>query len=359
MFDSLFNSFFGQHQNQSAQSYSAAVARDLGLMNQYFTSQNMGYAAMLNAALMSKEGSINKSLARDQFDYQNLLNESAYGYDKALALLSHGLNTESADADYKRSVRYVGDQLRAYKKALIANGYNPLLALGSSAATYSGHTNPVGNLGAMSGGVAPSASVGGHSVNGGSPASGSGVGVPSASVSSKGPFEESINSAFDAAEKISRIKANESSSKKDEADAALSLEKAQTESNHRTDSGHKIQSETAKNYGNIATGVATGIGTAYGANKAVKVINAATNAAKRGNIASAVKTAASEIGSSANSANLGSKIIQATIPIATGAAVAVPTAKKGMEDAVKGAKSGDAKWYDNWRRVYFPMTGGF
>lgn len=357
--DEWAGNFFNQHSSQSAQSYSAAVARDLGLMNQYFTAQNMEYSKILQSMLNSESFAHNKSLMQLQNELQSVLNESAFGYDTKLAFLSQLLNKKSADQDYKRSVKYIRDSLLKYKSALIEAGYNPLLALGSSAASYGGHTNGV-SAGSVSGGSAGLNSVGSGSVSGGSPASSSGVGVVAAKANSP-TISDNIHSAVELAKSASEIKANEARALSESSNASLNLERARTEANQRTDQGHKIQSETAKNYGSIASGIATGIGTAYGANKAVKVISKAAQAAKAGNIKAATKAAAAEIGSSANSAKIGSKIVGTVLPLAASAAVAAPTAKKGMQDAKKAVekRNEDKNWYDKWRRIYFPMTGGF
>lgn len=335
--------FFSQHSAQSGQSYSAAVARDLGLMNQYFTYNNMTYSKMLQSALNSEAFGYDRSLMELQKVLQDSLNESAFGYDSALAYLSQALNKRSADQDYTRAVNFVRDSLVRYKDALIEAGYNPLLALGSSAAQYSGKTNGV-SAGGFSPGSVSGSSVSSGGISGSSPASSSGVGVSSAHALSSS-LSSGIHSAMEIAKLSSEIEANEASAQNDSSGAALNLEKAKTEANQRTDSGHKIQSEVAKNYGSIASGIATGIGTAYGARKAAEGVQKAVKYMKSnsgsGNVASKVKQAANvvsrEVGNSASSAHVGSRILSSVLPFAAGLTALPVGAGIGWNEARKFA----------------------
>lgn len=367
--------FFSQHQSQSAQSYSAAVARDLGLMNQYFTYNNMTYAEMLQELLNQQSYGYNTELQKLQTELQKDLNKSGFKFDKKLAEYSQLLNKKSADEDYARSVAYVHDALLAHKDALIQAGYNPLLALGSSAAQYSGHTNGV-SAGSISGGAAGLSSVSAGSGVHGSSSVGGSVGTPTVSAKSSS-LAEGLRAGIDLAKSASEIENTDANTAKAKADAVESVERAKSEAMHRGPTNSKIESETVNNYGKVASGIVGSLATAWGASKAGKAIktlfsNKAPTITPSGSIkpatvtpaqaTAAVKTATHGVTQSATSANMGSNMIRTMLPFlplfSGSALVGKKTGEKGMDDARKGATSGDEKWYDKWRRVYFPMTGG-
>lgn len=358
--------FFSQHSNQSSQSYSAAVARDLGLMNQYFTYNNMTYSKILQSMLNAEAFGYDKSLMALQNEYQQGLANTSFAYDSALAELSQELNKRSADQDYRRSVNYIRDSLLKYKSALQEAGYNPLLALGSSAASYPGHTNGVsaGSVPSGSSAIANFSSGSAHGVSPSSPSGGSPLGL-NATTSS---LSSGIQAGLNVARASSEIKSNEAQAQKDSAQAVEALEKAKTETIQRDPSTSKIKSETVNNYSRVLSGILTGIGTAWGASKLGRIFRSVPNLINSGNGARAASELSEGLGSSATSASVGSNIVNTLLPSAA-AAIAVGVGRKGMSDAKKAVKekydnpdkSHDAggSWYDKWRRIYFPMTGGF
>lgn len=264
----------------------------------------------LNMAIQQKYAERNAEL---EYGYNSALQAQSACQQRGLAGyqndLSKELNDYNAARDYRNQVNYIRDSVAAYKSALLANGYNPMLALQSSIPSYGGGAHSA---------VASGASVGTPSVKVGLPQAHSPRATALSSVSGLGGFGSASRHIANLAEMSSRISANEASATKDKALATEALERAKTEANHRTDTGHKIQSDTARNYGSIASSVATGIGTAYGAKKVADKVKDVVHLAKSGRPVtdSSIKPVAEKvIERGSNSAYLGSRLLQTVLPL--------------------------------------------
>lgn len=276
----------------------------------------------LNMAIQQKYAERNAEL---QFGYNSALQAQSACQQRGLAGyqndLSKELNDYNAARDYRNQVNYIRDSVAAYKSALIANGYNPMLALQSTIPSLSGGAHSA---------VASGASVGTPSVSVGLPQSHSPRATALNYSSGLGGMADAARGIANLAEMSSRISANEASATKDKALATEALEKAKTEANQRTDTGHKIQSETARNYGSIASSVATGIGTAYGAKKVADKVKDVVHLAKSGRPVtdSSIKPVAEKvIEKGSNSAYLGSRLLQTVLPLSLMGAAGVGAGK--------------------------------
>lgn len=303
-----FNLFGGSQTN--------AATKELAKLQQYYAVQNAYLAHQFEQENLATQGCQAKSLQA-----------SAFQFDRELAKYNRRLSKLSADEDYARAVQYIADAQSAYKKALIQNGYNPLLALGSSIPSYIGHTNPAtGSVGASSAGSA-STSAAPHAGSGGQGANlnlgesvGSGV--------------NAFNSALNFSRTASEIKANESQIELNKATAAKELENAIGLREKREPEIDKTKSSTIKDYTSAAHDVLAPVGSAYVgaqlAKNAPKLRNAIQSAVKSGNeqkVKDLLPKYQQPIMKEGNSAYLGSRALQAALPVLFGVGAGYGTGK--------------------------------
>lgn len=311
-----FNLFGGSQQN--------AATKELAKLQQYYAVQNAYLAHQFEQENLATQGCQAKSLQA-----------SAYQFDRQLAKYNRKLSKLSADEDYARSLNYIADAQAAYKAALLKNGYNPLLALGSSIPSYSGHTNAAsGSVGSASAGsaatsAAPKAGPGGQGAN-----------LQLGSAVSSG-----ITSALDFARLSSEIKENESQIEKNKADAVKSLQDAARSADLLEADKSKTQSSTAKDYGDLARDVAMPIVTYEAgkrmAKKGESLKNEIVGAIKSGNqekVKDLLPAYSQPVMKESNSAYLGSRSLQAimpwlfALPAAVGSGAAVGYGEKYIRD---------------------------
>lgn len=309
---------FGQHANQSAQSYSAAVARDLAKQQQVYTYENMTYQQILNSLLMSQQYGYNKSLAELANTYEQGLQSSAFGFDKQLQNLSQQLQAKSADQDYNRAIKYIRDSVTAHKAALLANGYNPILAIQHSIPTYTGHTNAASG-GSVGVGSASVPGVSGSSVGLGHGGSGS-IGTPGAS--GLGAIGSALGGhGNDIVRNMLQTALVSSEVEKNTAQANESNQRAATEAAHREGRGSEIKSETFRNYSSGAADWFKGIGSAAGGywayNKAKQLMHVFRDG-KPSAIGKAAEEVMESVARHGNSAGFGSRLLSAIGPLALG-----------------------------------------
>lgn len=288
-----------------------------------YNSREAALQEMYQLINMAVQHGYSKEDMESQFGYDSALQAQSACQSRALAErqneLSKELNDYNAARDYANQVRYIGDAVASYRSALAANGYNPILALQSSIPSLSsGSHSAVAGMPSVS-----SPSISSQTSPVGSPGSSGGVGHVHGSASGI------AQSAAEFARLSSEVTRNEAAAMKDKANAAESLEKAKSEVLHREPKKSEIDSTTVKNYGQTAAHIATGIGTAYGAQKVSHAVKSAVSAVRSGAPAAVAAKPVADVlaphmtGKAANSGLTGSRIVQTLAPAA---AIAVPAA---------------------------------
>lgn len=281
---------------------SAGYNKQMAFLQQAFAERNAAIAHQYELDTLAKTGC---QSATQQYN--------AYKYDKRLAKYSQELQALSSQQDYDRAIKYIADSQAAYKQALVANGYNPILALSSSIPSYGGHTNAA-SIGSVSAPV-------GHASTVAKPTQGS---IPSAPYSDYGAsLTSGMAAALNFARVASDVKRNESASIADRARAAKDLESAKTDVEHRDPVRYKVYSDTAKNIVGTAGSAAGGVVLANQAGKLFKAV-------KSGSVKAAEKAAApivEKVATEGNSAFLGSRVLQSVMPVLFGAPAAYGTGK--------------------------------
>lgn len=256
-----------------------------------------------------------KENAEAEYWYNSQLScQSARQSEKLAQLqneLSKELNDYNAARDYENTLKYIGDSLTSWRQALVKNGYNPLLALGTSIPSYgSSSHSAVAGMPSVS---APHVSTG-HAPGGSAPGS-----AALANTSSASSLAQSVQAGANLAKLSSEVSRNEAATTKDKALAAEALERAKSEAAHRDPTTGKIDSEKVRNYGSTAASIATGIGTAYGAKKVADKVRDVVHVMKQGRpvgdkVMKPVVESVVEKGT--NSGYLGSRLLQSVLPVA-------------------------------------------
>lgn len=188
----------------------------MALQNEYNT-KSAAKQYEYNLGLMSAQSGYNSSALAQQQSYNASNAESQYNYNLGLMGQQSAYNKEATQQQYRNSIDYLQNYYGNMRTSLESAGYNPLLAVGQTAPTYTG--SALGVSGGSSG--LPSSSALG--VSGGSS---SALGVSALAVQRAAARLSLANSAVAAATVPSQIRANSARANQLDADSTLTHSQA-------------------------------------------------------------------------------------------------------------------------------------
>lgn len=204
--------------------YAAEAARQqfeynkelMAIQNQY-NQKSAAQQYEYNLGLMSQQSGYNSSALAQQQTYNAANAESQYNYNLGLMGQQSAYNKEATQQQYRNSLDYLQNYYGNMRTSLESAGYNPLLAVGQTAPTYTGSA-----LG-VSGGSAGLPSSSALGVGSGSSTA---LGVQALAVQRAAARMSMANSAVAAATVPSSIRANSARASQLEADTTLTNSQA-------------------------------------------------------------------------------------------------------------------------------------